>query len=640
MSIMPSLGTATSGINAFQNGITVVSDNIANADTTAFKENDILFSEMISQFSHTGGPKFHTGEGATVEAIRAPFKQGTKDLTDNSLDLMIEGSGFFELKSPTDSPISFYSRAGAFHIDKDGFVVNPAGLQLQGAAINPLTGTAGGGAVAAINLSNIFSPPKATAKVNSTINLFAGEADPFTFVNGIIPTAVTPTDITTGSIFINGIDLAQFGDIPATVEDLIAAINLDDMFALTGVQADVASGEFLKLSNVNGGPIVIKLDATVDPDIAAKTGLQNGFAQGKGGSILTGTVTAEPTQTIITGAGTRFETELRPGDTIVLGDRGYTVDYIKSDTELRVVENIIPDLTGQNAIASARGATFATPVTVFDSTGAAHSINLTFIKLAPVQIPVLDPVTGEPKIDPITGEEISAFQGQWGWSAIVSKNDNVIKVNDNDTVAFDEVQATGVMTFTSDGLLDVNNLPIQTSNGFNFRATATSKALPAPDQEIAFNFEGVRLDGSDATTQFGGGSASTIVKQSQDGHSEGALMKGNLTIDGNGIITGLFTNGTSSDLAQLLLSTFPDEDGLHRVGGNAYIQTTESGAPVLATAGSGGRGKIVSGALENSTVDLTKQFVKLITYQRGFQANSRVITTSDEMIQEIVNLKR
>lgn len=629
MSIMPSLGTATSGINAFQNGITVVSDNIANADTIAFKENDILFSEMISQFVHTGGPRFHTGDGATVEAIRAPFKQGTKDLTGNSLDLMIEGSGFFELKSPTDSPISFYSRAGAFNIDKDGFVVNPAGLQLQGAAINPLTGTAGGGAVAAINLSNIFSPPKQTANVFSTINLFAGEADPFTFVNGIIPTAVTPTDITTGSIFINGIDLAQFGDIPATVDDLIVAINSEAMVALTGVRADETSGEFLKLSSINGGPIVIKLDTDVDPDIAAKTGLQNGFAQGKGGSILTGTVTAESGQTVITGAGTRFKTELRPGDIIVLGDKGYTVDYIESDTQLRVTEDIIPDLAGQSTIASVRGATFASPVTVFDSTGAAHSINLTFIKLAPF----VETVT-----DPVTGLDVTTVKSQWGWSAIVSKNDNAIKTGDS--VAFDEVQATGVMTFTSDGLLDVNNLPFQTSNGFNFKAPPTSIALPAQDQQIAFNFGGVRIDGSDATTQFGGGATSTIVKQSQDGHSEGALMKGNLTVDGNGIITGLFTNGTSIGLAQLLLSTFPNEDGLVRVGGNAYIQTTASGAPVLATAGSGGRGKVVSGALENSTVDLTKQFVKLITYQRGFQANSRVITTSDEMIQEIINLKR
>jgi flagellar hook protein FlgE len=639
MSIMPSLGTATSGINAFQDGLTVVSDNIANADTTAFKENDILFSELISQFSHTGGPRFHTGDGATVEAIRAPFRQGTKDLTGNSLDLMIEGSGFFELKAPDGSPVSFYSRAGAFHVDKEGFVVNPAGLQLQGSkvTIDAITGKAipGGNAVEAINLLNVFSPPKATTTVNSTLNLFAGEADPFTFVNGIVPTGIGLADIPqeSGAIFINGIDLSKFGDIPASVDGFITAINADEMVSLTGVRADEASGEFLKLSSVNGGPIIIKLDAAVDPDIVAKTGLQNGNAQGNGGSILTGTVTAESAQTVITGDNTRFKTELRPGDTIVLGDKGYTVDYIESDTQLRVTEDIVGELAGEKANASVRAATFASPVTIFDSLGAGHSVNLTFVKLAPEPITEVDPDTGE---DVIVG-----FNSRWGWSAIVGKNDNGNVGDDGITLLnLDEVQATGVMAFTSDGILDVNNLPLQTSNGFNFRGTLTSIALPAQDQQIAFNFEGVRLDGGDATTQFGGGPVSTIVRQSQDGHSEGALMNNTLSVNGDGLIIGLFTNGTSLGLAQVLLSTFPDETGLHRVGGNAYIQTTESGAPVLATAGSGGRGKIVSGALENSTVDLTKQFVKLITYQRGFQANSRVITTSDEMIQEIVNLKR
>jgi flagellar hook protein FlgE len=628
MSIMPSLGTATSGINAFQNGLTVVSDNIANTDTIAFKENDILFSEMISQFSHLGHPNLHTGNGAQADIVRAPFKQGAFEQTGNNLDLTIEGAGFFQLKSPQDSPITFYSRAGAFNVDKDGFIVNVDGLQLQGAKVTlgadgkPI---AGANTAEAINITTIFSPPKATTTVNASVNLFAGDPDPLTFVNGVAPS--DPQDIEAGNLFMNGVDL---GDIPAGVEALIEAINGAEI--LTGVHADEENIDFLKLTNANGGPIVVSF---ANSAIASQTGLSNGNFQGHGGKILTGTVTAadDPVTgatNFVRGAGTRFKTELRPGDRIVLGNESYTVKSIASDTELTTIEEVTPELQAETVKGSVRNATFSTPVTVFDSTGAAHTVNLRFVKLAPF----LD--TGE---DPLTGEEVTTVKSQWGWSAVVGKDDNVIIPPA--LVAFEEVQANGIMTFTSDGLLDQENLPIPnpTLTGFNFKAPLTSIALPAPNQQIEFNFNGLQLDGSDATTQFGS-SPSTIVNQSQNGHSEGVVMANTLSVDGRGIISGLFTNGTSLELAQLLLTTFPDEDGLHRVGGNSYIETTASGAPLVAGALTGGRGKIRAGGIESSTVDLTKQFVKLITYQRGFQANSRVITTTDEMIQEIVNLKR
>jgi len=624
MSIIPSLGTGTSGINAFQNGLTVVSDNIANTDTTAFKENDILFSELISQFSQCGGARYQTGRGTLVDIVRAPFKQGEIEHTNNKLDLAIDGSGFFMLKSPGESPIPFFSRAGAFHLDSKGFLVNPDGLQLQGTTVtvDPATGKVTAGASAGpIDLSKRIAPPKSTTEVKSTLNLFAGEPDPNTFLNGVIPSA--PDDIFGGTFSINGLDL---GDISGGVDNLIAAIN--SFTEITGVHADEDSFDFLKLTNPSGGPIIISLDVNADPDIVAKTGLQSGSSQGNGGKILTGTVTASGVpgeEKVAIGADTKFKTELVPGDMLVLGDKGYIVQSIESDTQLTVTEELNTVLIGVTLSASGRNATFSSPVTVFDSLGAAHLIQVSFIKMAPLS--TTDPTTN-----------VTTVMNQWGWNAVVSKNDNGNV--DSNGASFDQVQATGVMTFGSDGLLDPQALVTQnfTTIGFDFKAPTEFKGSPAQNQAITFDFLGVRADHSDGVTQFGGGTGSTVIKQTQNGFSEGVLQ--NLSIDSKGFINGIFTNGTTQSLAQLLLSTFPNEDGLIRVGGNNYIQSMVSGDPVLAAAGSGGRGTITSNALEVSNVDLTKQFVKLITYQRGFQANSKVIMTSDEVIQEIVNLKR
>ena len=111
-------------------------------------------------------------------------------------------------------------------------------------------------------------------------------------------------------------------------------------------------------------------------------------------------------------------------------------------------------------------------------------------------------------------------------------------------------------------------------------------------------------------------------------------------MDQAGLISGLFSNGQSQYLYQLELADFASPWGLQREGGTMYSETQQSGQPLLATAGTAGLGTILGSALELSNVDLATQFVKMIQNQRGFQANSRVITTVDDMLAEVVNLKR
>jgi len=130
---------------------------------------------------------------------------------------------------------------------------------------------------------------------------------------------------------------------------------------------------------------------------------------------------------------------------------------------------------------------------------------------------------------------------------------------------------------------------------------------------------------------------STASARSQDGYGLGVLS--NISIDAAGTITGIFTNGVSRVLAQIYIADFNNPAGLLKSGRNLYQTSANSGDPIIGIAGSGSSASITSGALEISNVDLAQEFTSMIVSQRGFQANARVITTSDDMLNELVNLK-
>ncbi|HSH50734.1 MAG TPA: flagellar hook protein FlgE [Bacteroidales bacterium] len=128
------------------------------------------------------------------------------------------------------------------------------------------------------------------------------------------------------------------------------------------------------------------------------------------------------------------------------------------------------------------------------------------------------------------------------------------------------------------------------------------------------------------------------AKPYADGNSSGKLE--GYAIDDKGVVVGIFTNGERKALGQLMLAKFDNSMGLQKTGGNFFVDTRNSGEPQFGTAGTSGYGPIAPGTLEMSNVDLSMEFTDMITTQRGFQANSRIITTSDEMLQELVNMKR
>jgi flagellar hook protein FlgE len=236
-------------------------------------------------------------------------------------------------------------------------------------------------------------------------------------------------------------------------------------------------------------------------------------------------------------------------------------------------------------------------VNVYDSQGGAHPVTLYFVKTA---------------------------ANTW----------DVHYVHDDPAVPGSLVDAgTQNLVFNADGSLNTDNSGAPIS--FNFGGAVINP------QPIGFNFGSGTAEvpagtGLDMSTQFA--SAFSVLSLNQDGYASGSLK--NVSVSEAGIITGAFTNGQTRAIGQVALARFIAPTGLSKLGRNLYGESFDSGQPVVGTANTSGIGKVASNSLELSNVDLAEQFVKMIAAQRGFQANSRVITTTDELMTEMVNLKR
>lgn len=214
----------------------------------------------------------------------------------------------------------------------------------------------------------------------------------------------------------------------------------------------------------------------------------------------------------------------------------------------------------------------------------------------------------------LTLEFTKSGPNAWNWSA---------SIPDAPPATTSTSVGTGTVSFDSNGRLTAP------PTGSPITITPTSGADPL---SIELDF-GVPGEFSGLTQN---ALTSSVTTRSQDGYASGALK--DLTIDQSGQIQGSFTNGTVQTLAKIMLAEFNNPAGLTRAGENAFNLTGNSGTP--AVVGAGETAKIYSGSLEQSNVDLADEFTKMITAQRGFQASARVITTSDEFLQEVVNLKR
>ncbi|MCM0605708.1 MAG: flagellar hook protein FlgE [Xanthomonadaceae bacterium] len=240
---------------------------------------------------------------------------------------------------------------------------------------------------------------------------------------------------------------------------------------------------------------------------------------------------------------------------------------------------------------------FATGVQVIDSAGAPHILSMYFNR---------------------------SESGDWTWRAM-AKGEEVVGGQKNTMVE----QASGKLIFDKDGRLLEQ---VTDNNSFNFKGGAQ------PDYNIKFNFGKDKKSGGDGleVTQYG--SDSEAYKTVADGYKVGTLT--GLSFNEDGVLEAQYTNGESVKVAQIALAKFDAPEFLLKVGQNRFRETRNSGQPTIGGPRQAGRGAVASKSLETSTTDIANEFINLMNTERSFQANSRVISTADEMMQEILNLKK
>lgn len=240
---------------------------------------------------------------------------------------------------------------------------------------------------------------------------------------------------------------------------------------------------------------------------------------------------------------------------------------------------------------------FATGVTVYDTAGTPHVVTMYFNK---------------------------TDDGVWTWRAMAKGEE----INGGKKGELME-QAKGTLKFDSDGRLSEQKID---KSAFNF--SGGSK----PDQEVRFVFGSDKKSGGDGTSVTQYGTNSEAYKTLQNGFSAGTLT--GLTFNDDGTLAAIYSNGQTQTLAQVALAKFENPEGLFKMGQNRFRESRLSGLPTVGAPNAGGRGQLSAKTLESSTTDIATEFINLMTAQRNFQANSRVISTSDEMMQEVLNLKR
>ncbi len=270
------------------------------------------------------------------------------------------------------------------------------------------------------------------------------------------------------------------------------------------------------------------------------------------------------------------------------------------------------------AAADTREGTWSVDKTVYDSFGNTHTMRINFTRVAGTQ----NQWQGEITIDPDAEEPTNTIA-------------DVGEANNDTNTFVVEFNNLGTLQNVTDAQGDiVNEGTLQVNVGFDVLGTT-----PEAGEQVRQNFQltlGEAGSVVESTTQFAERSSTKAF--SQDGYPMGYLES--FKIDQSGVITGVYSNGTNRSLGQIAMSSFTNPGGLEKAGENTYVETINSGEARIGESQVAGKGKIIAGALEMSNVDLAEQFTDMIVTQRGFQANSKSITTSDQMLQELLTLKR
>jgi flagellar hook protein FlgE len=288
--------------------------------------------------------------------------------------------------------------------------------------------------------------------------------------------------------------------------------------------------------------------------------------------------------------------------------------YLASNLDKRT-SDILPGATD----AEVREGTWSIDKDIYDAFGNVHQMTINFTKVTGVSNQWQMAVVVDPESDTDTNTLVDIG------AANNTTNTFIIEFDNNGAL----LQATDA----ANDIVDIGDLQVQVA----FDVAGSTPDLAGTLVRQAFNLSlGTVGSMINSLTQTAASSSTKAYKQ--NGYSMGYLET--YQIDQTGSITGVFSNGTNRVLGQVALASFTNPGGLEKAGESTYFETNNSGEANIGESGIAGKGKIISGALEMSNVDLAEQFTDMIVTQRGFQANSRTVQTSDQMLQEVLTLKR
>lgn len=569
--MLRAMNSAISGLKNHQTMMDVISNNIANVNTTGFKSSRVTFQTLLAQtirgsipgaIGSGGQDSIQIGLGMAISGVDKLNTQGVLSNTSKLTDMAISGDGYFIM---TDGYRKFYSRDGAFDLDSTGALISPA------------TGLRVNGWVAETNASgqkviNSAMPPSAPL----TIPLGAG-------VNAKASSMVSFNGNLNGS----STDLVSSGVVESST--VASAIS----FATTATDA-LTFTYGGKTYNATISTALTKNASTI-ADLATAVAAAVNAALVAGGETDVVQVTASDSASVSAEGGLVF----KAAKSLSFGSSP------SSNLELGAA------LKGR---ASTGLESMTTSIVAYDTLGMAHELTVKFQK----QVPTATGVT------PVVGSNT------WKWT--------VANLDAGTTLKADATagQAFGFVSFDPTGKFQ--SAATSTVAG----ATAPATLTDLTGSRVTLNFANGQAQGQqlllDFTRMTQLQDGNTVSAVENDGHPTGTLSS--FTVGSNGLITGSYSNGVQEALGQIALATFANPSGLSLVSQNLMSESANSGIPQVGVPGAGARGQINGGQLELSNVDLSVQFTDMIRAERGFQANSRIITTSDEMLQDLVNLKR
>lgn len=519
--MMTALYSGATGMKAHDSGMSSISNNIANVNTIGFKQQYALFQDLFSQDLPAGAAAGQTmnqlGLGATMAANRTVFTEGAFEPGSEVTDLAITGKGYFQVSDGHDS---FYTRAGNFRFDKEGWLRTPAGMSVTGM---PMTNGTVSGAVAPIRIDPndptvSSSPAKATEAISASLLMPASLKNSANNAENPYFSMVRNWNgaVTNGEPYVPGSDYG-----PAMRD------------------GSYANKQTLKVMDAEGKSreVTLYLDGT---------------GQDTGAGVTYEYLLAtDPSETIAEGGVPTRDSGMLMAGTITFGTNGSIAD-----------------------------------MTAFTPTGTDNPENR-LEKWVPATLKDGKPQftanfadTGQQTVAMDFG--LSSATGQWAGMPA-----NAAQVGTDRNLLGGMADATRAEKFSV--------------------TSATASGVSVADYK-------------------------------QDGFAEGHYS--NMEVTADGIVRMNFTNSKSVDLYTIPLFRFTSDDGLRREGGNLYAATPDSGEVFQGVPGTNNFGSLQSSQLESSNVDMSREMVSLIVMQRGFQMNSKSITTADQLLQKAMELKR